>query len=119
MIGSVSYKATDLSSDIKNLTAKHDDRIKGNEFFKDVERAEAKFWDEYNKNSISLNLEKRRAQKKADDAESLAVINRNLKETGKPEISNLKDLPNKYEPFDAYLDESARIALDLADLQKK
>lgn len=119
MIGSVSYKATDLSSDIKKLTAKHDDRIKGNEFFKDVERAEAKFWDEYNKNSISLNLEKRRAQKKADDAESLAVINRNLKETGKPEISNLKDLPNKYEPFDAYLDESARIALDLADLQKK
>ena len=70
-------------------------------------------------NRISLNFAERKAEKDKDDAEYLQIINRNLKANGQAPISNIKDLPSKYEPFDCYLDESARIALDLADLEKK
>ena len=120
MISSVKYQPKDLKNYISELSQIHENRVKNNELFKDMENAERKLSEEMKPgNRISLNFAERKAEKDKDDAEYLQIINRNLKANGQAPISNIKDLPSKYEPFDCYLDESARIALDLADLEKK
>lgn len=120
MISSVKYQPKDLKNYISELSQIHENRVKNNELFKDMENAERKLSEEMKPgNRISLNFAERKAEKDNDDAEYLQIINRNLKANGQAPISNIKDLPSKYEPFDCYLDESARIALDLADLEKK
>ncbi len=117
-IDRVKYKPMNVAAFIPELERRHEERVKDNEFFRDMEKSEARLWESYNTKTVSLNFKKRKAEQDRDDAETLEMVNRNLKATGKPPITDLKDLPAQYEPFDVYLDESARIALDLADLEK-
>ena len=120
VISSVKYDSKNMKGYITELSSLHDKRIKDNELFRDLTRAEQKMRAEYQSGTkISLNLEERKKEREKDDAELLEMVNRNLKASGKPSVSNVKDLPSGYEPFDSYLDESMRIALDLADLEKK
>lgn len=120
VISSVKYDSKNMKGYITELSSLHDKRIKDNELFRDLTKAEQKMRAEYQSGTkISLNLEERKKEREKDDAELLEMVNRNLKASGKPSVSNVKDLPSGYEPFDSYLDESMRIALDLADLEKK
>lgn len=71
------------------------------------------------RNIASLNFAQREKENNEDDALRLARINDRFKREGKPLLKKLDDLPKDYKEPDPYLDETVRIALDLAHLEKE
>ena len=63
---------------------------------------------------MSLNYAQREKENKDDDATRLMRINERLKASGKKPIKSLDDVPKDYQEPDPYLDETVKIALDLA-----
>lgn len=70
-----------------------------------------------NKNIISLNYVKREKENKEVDTIKLHRINERFARQGKAPLKTIDDLPKNYELPDPYLDETVRIAVDLADLE--
>ncbi|CAQ83946.1 MULTISPECIES: carboxy terminal-processing peptidase [Photorhabdus] len=66
------------------------------------------------KNIVSLNYVQREKENKEDEVLKLNRINDRFKREGKKPLASLDDLPKDYQGPDPYLDESAKIALDLA-----
>lgn len=66
------------------------------------------------KNLVSLNYVQREKENKEADALKLNRINDRFKREGKKPLTSLDDLPKDYQGPDPYLDESVKIALDLA-----
>ncbi|NHB95966.1 carboxy terminal-processing peptidase [Photorhabdus stackebrandtii] len=66
------------------------------------------------KNIVSLNYAQREKENKEDDALKLNRINDRFKREGKKLLTSLDDLPKDYQGPDPYLNESVKIALDLA-----
>lgn len=71
------------------------------------------------KNIISLNLATREKENHDDDATRLKRINERLQREGKKPLKSLDDVPKDYKDPDPYLDETVRIALDLANIEKQ
>lgn len=71
------------------------------------------------KNIVSLNFAKREKENKDDDNRRLSRINERLRLAGKKTITSLESLPKDYKEPDPYLDETVKIALDLANLEQK
>ncbi len=71
------------------------------------------------RNSVSLNLAQREKESHEDDALRLERINARLKAEGKKPLAKLDDLPKDYKEPDPYLDETVKIANDLAQLESK
>lgn len=71
------------------------------------------------KNIVSLNYDQRVKENQNDDAISLTRLNEHFKRQGKKPLKSLTDLPKDYQAPDPYLDESVRIALDLAYFDNK
>lgn len=101
------------------LNALHQQRIAKNTEFSyiidDVERFNAR---RAKQSIVSLNYAVREKEDKEDDARKLERINTRLKLEGKPVLKKLEDLPKEYKGPDPYLDETAHIALDLAQLEQ-
>ncbi|WP_421506167.1 carboxy terminal-processing peptidase [Erwinia rhapontici] len=113
-------KMGDLKPLEPKLIQEHQDRIaKDAEFqyiIKDIARFNA---NKEKRNIISLNLAEREKENREDDALRLERINARLKAEGKKALVKLDDLPKDYKEPDPYLDETVKIAEDLAQLEKQ
>ncbi|MCS3606483.1 carboxy terminal-processing peptidase [Erwinia rhapontici] len=113
-------KMGDLKPLEPKLIQQHQDRIaKDAEFqyiIKDIARFNA---NKEKRNIISLNLAEREKENREDDVLRLERINARLKAEGKKALVKLDDLPKDYKEPDPYLDETVKIAEDLAQLEKQ
>ncbi len=113
-------RIADLKPLEPQLLKDHQDRIaKDAEFqyiIKDIARFNA---NKDKRNIISLNLAEREKENREDDALRLERINARLKAEGKKPLAKLDDLPKDYKEPDPYLDETVKIANDLAQLEKQ
>ncbi|HBT54372.1 MAG TPA: carboxy terminal-processing peptidase, partial [Erwinia persicina] len=120
-VNAASYvKTGDLKPFEPQLIKAHQDRIaKDAEFqyiIKDIARFNA---NKDKRNIISLNLAEREKENREDDALRLERINARLKAEGKKPLAKVDDLPKDYKEPDPYLDETVKIANDLAQLEKQ
>ncbi|WP_279156550.1 carboxy terminal-processing peptidase [Obesumbacterium proteus] len=108
-------KAGDVQKFDPVLLADHNQRIATNPEFQYIEQDIAHYKAlKDRKNIVSLNYAQREKENKDDDATRLKRINERLKVAGKKPIKSLDDLPKDYQEPDPYLDETVKIALDLA-----
>ncbi|MDN6113898.1 MAG: carboxy terminal-processing peptidase [Enterobacterales bacterium] len=108
-------KAGDVQKFDPVLLADHNQRIASNPEFQYIEQDIAHYKAlKDRKNIVSLNYAQREKENKDDDATRLKRINERLKVAGKKPIKSLDDLPKDYQEPDPYLDETVKIALDLA-----
>lgn len=124
-ISPASYQLSEYSDKLKAaltpLTEQHTKRIANDrEFsyiFADIQRyndAKAKGEDKF----VILNFAEREKENKELEAIKLNRINERFKLEGKPALKSLDDLPKDYEGPDPYLDETAKIAVDLSKVLK-
>ncbi|ANC41917.1 C-terminal processing peptidase [Hafnia alvei] len=108
-------KAGDVQKFDPVLLADHNQRIASNPEFQYIEQDIAHYKAlKDRKNIVSLNYAQREKENKDDDVTRLKRINERLKVAGKKPIKSLDDLPKDYQEPDPYLDETVKIALDLA-----
>ncbi|KGM29442.1 carboxy-terminal protease [Photorhabdus luminescens] len=100
---------------VPQLNVVHNARITNDPEFKYINEdiAHYKAMKEH-KNLVSLNYAQREKENKEADALKLNRINDRFKREGKKPLTSLDDLPKDYQGPDPYLDESVKIALDLA-----
>ena len=124
-ISPASYQLSEYSDKLKTalapLTEQHTKRIASDrEFsyiFDDIQRyndAKAKGEDKF----VILNFAEREKENKELETIKLNRINERFKLEGKPLLKSLDDLPKDYEGPDPYLDETAKIAVDLSKVLK-
>lgn len=112
-------KNGDVKPLVVQLTKQHADRIAQDREFqyimKDIARYNAL---KDKRNIVSLNLAQREKENHEDDASRLERINARYQAEGKKPLKNLDELPKDYKEPDPYLDETVKIANDLAQLEK-
>ncbi|WP_191922118.1 carboxy terminal-processing peptidase [Pantoea agglomerans] len=112
-------KTGDVKPLVVQLTKQHADRIAQDREFqyimKDIARYNAL---KDKRNIVSLNLAQREKENHEDDASRLERINARYQAEGKKTLKNLDELPKDYKEPDPYLDETVKIANDLAQLEK-
>ncbi|MHA6311584.1 MULTISPECIES: carboxy terminal-processing peptidase [unclassified Pantoea] len=112
-------KTGDVKPLVPQLTRQHADRIAQDREFqyimKDIARYNAL---KDKRNIVSLNLAQREKENHEDDASRLERINARYQAEGKKPLKNLDELPKDYKEPDPYLDETVKIANDLAQLDK-
>nr|WP_314984111.1 carboxy terminal-processing peptidase [uncultured Pantoea sp.] len=112
-------KTGDVKPLVSQLTKQHADRIAQDREFqyimKDIARYNAL---KDKRNIVSLNLAQREKENHEDDASRLERINARYQAEGKKPLKNLDELPKDYKEPDPYLDETVKIANDLAQLEK-
>ncbi|WP_277973153.1 carboxy terminal-processing peptidase [Pantoea agglomerans] len=112
-------KTGDVKPLVAQLTKQHADRIAQDREFqyimKDIARYNAL---KDKRNIVSLNLAQREKENHEDDASRLERINARYQAEGKKPLKNLDELPKDYKEPDPYLDETMKIANDLAQLEK-
>ncbi|MEG1211087.1 MAG: carboxy terminal-processing peptidase [Leclercia sp.] len=112
-------KSGDMTPFGPPLLKQHDDRIAKDPEFQYIAKDIARFNAlKAKRNIVSLNYALRLKENEEDDATRLARINDRFKREGKPGIKKLDDLPKDYQEPDPYLDETVKIAIDLAQLEK-
>ncbi|OOE53294.1 MULTISPECIES: carboxy terminal-processing peptidase [Salinivibrio] len=104
------------SSLVSTLGERHKARIKDDREFDFIRQDIARYQEEKDKNTISLNEEERRKDMDREDEARLARLNTRQEALGEPPFKTLDDVPKDYEEPDAYLDEAASITKDLANL---
>ncbi|WBA19080.1 carboxy terminal-processing peptidase [Salinivibrio kushneri] len=111
------YQPRSLADSVLNtIGEKHKARIKDDREFDFIRQDIARYQEEKDKNTISLNEDARRKEMEREDQERLARLNVRQKALGEPPFKTLDDVPKDYEEPDAYLDEAASITKDLANL---
>ncbi|MBD8251018.1 carboxy terminal-processing peptidase [Pantoea agglomerans] len=112
-------KTGDVKPLVVQLTKQHADRIAQDREFqyimKDIARYNAL---KDKRNIVSLNLAQREKENHEDDASRMERINARYQAEGKKPLKNLDELPKDYKEPDPYLDETVKIANDLAQLEK-
>ncbi|POW56533.1 carboxy terminal-processing peptidase [Candidatus Pantoea alvi] len=119
-INAATYTKTgDVKPLVAQLTKQHEARIAEDREFqyimKDIARFNAM---KEKRNIVSLNLAQREKENHEEDALRLERINARYQAEGKKPLKSLDDLPKDYKEPDPYLDETVRIANDLAQLDK-
>ncbi|MCW2254525.1 carboxyl-terminal processing protease [Providencia alcalifaciens] len=108
-------KAGDVTADLSELKAKHEARISQDTEFKylneDIARYKA---NKERKNLVSLNYAERLKEDNEIEAINLKRVNERFAKEGKPLLKSIDDLPKDYEGPDPYLDETVKMAIDLA-----
>ncbi len=113
-----SVVGNNINQYIPNIIANYNERIIKNPEFKYIEEDIARYRAiKESKNIISLNYLKREKENKEANTIKLCRINERLAQQGKVPLKTIDDLPKNYELPDPYLDETIRIAVDLADLE--
>ncbi len=113
-------KSDNLTPFGPELLKEHNARIANDPEFQYIMKDIARFNAMKDKRNIaSLNYAQREKENNEDDAMRLARINDRFKREGKPLLKKLDDLPKDYQEPDPYLDETVKIALDLAHLEKE
>lgn len=113
-------RAGNIKPLFSSLQTMHQTRIdKDPEFqyiLKDIARFKAL---KKRRNQVSLNLAEREKESHEEDTLRLERINARLKAAGKKRVLKLEALPKDYQEPDPYLDETVKIASDLAELEHK
>ncbi|MEQ9886162.1 carboxy terminal-processing peptidase [Pectobacterium zantedeschiae] len=113
-------KSGDLKALIGKLNEHHQERIAKDPEFQFVAQDIARYNAMKDKrNLVSLNLAQREKENDDDEAMRLNRINDRLAREGKKPLKSLEDLPKDYQAPDPYLDETVKIANDLAQEQKE
>ncbi|AFI90175.1 carboxy terminal-processing peptidase [Pectobacterium parmentieri] len=113
-------KSGDLKALISKLNEHHQERIAKDPEFQFVAQDIARYNAMKDKrNFVSLNLAQREKENDDDEAMRLNRINDRLAREGKKLLKSLEDLPKDYQAPDPYLDETVKIANDLAQDQKE
>lgn len=119
-INAVSYAGyLNIDAYVPELSRLSAERNKQNKAFRILQEDKERYFNLKHREVISVNLDKRKAQRKEDDDYSLQSTNARLALMGKEPIKKLKDLPDDFEFDDAILDEAVAIASDFADAQKQ
>ncbi|HEY7866858.1 MAG TPA: carboxy terminal-processing peptidase [Psychromonas sp.] len=114
-IKSASYSPVDnLQPVVKSLTEKHNLRIKNEVEFTYLENDIAEYLQEKDMTSISLKESDRVKIREEKEKQALVRVNERLKRAGLPEVKSIDDIPDDFEPIDAFLLEAAAITLDYA-----
>ncbi|MDC9595512.1 carboxy terminal-processing peptidase [Xenorhabdus anantnagensis] len=110
------YTSSKVISELTPLLTKlHNQRIDNDSEFKYIKQDIAYYKVIKERNGIySLNYAQREKENKEDETNKLNRINERFKREGKKPLKSLDDLPKDYKGPDPYLDESVKIALDLA-----
>ncbi|MEH6454543.1 MAG: carboxy terminal-processing peptidase, partial [Psychromonas sp.] len=116
-IKSANYSTINKLDPIVNtLSTKHQKRIKEevefNYLLDDIEYYRA----EKDMTSISLNEKERIQLREEKDTQALVRVNERLKRAGLKEVKDIDDVPEDFEPIDAFLLEAAAITLDYVRL---
>jgi len=109
-------KVDDLQEQIKELTLDHKKRIKDEIEFSYLTDDISEYILEKDKTSISLVEKDRISEREANEADNLKRTNERLKRAGLKEVKSLDDVPDDFEPVDAFLIEAGHITLDYANL---
>ncbi|GKW15272.1 carboxy terminal-processing peptidase [Pectobacterium actinidiae] len=113
-------KSGDLKALISQLNEHHQERIAKDPEFQYVAQDIARYNAMKDKrNLVSLNLVQREKENDDDEAMRLKRINDRLAREGKKPLKSLEDLPKDYQAPDPYLDETVKIANDLAQEEKE
>ena len=116
-IKSADYKKVDdLQSEIKILTEKHQARIKTEVEFNYLASDIKEYAIDKDTTTITLLEKARVSEREAKDLEALIRTNERLKRAGVKEVKSLDDIPDDFEPLDAFLIEAGHITLDYANL---
>ncbi|ELX8378039.1 carboxy terminal-processing peptidase [Providencia vermicola] len=108
-------KVGDITEDVSELKTKHLARISKDTEFKYIDEDIAHYKaNKESKNLISLNYAQRLKEDNELEATKLKRINERYAKEGKPLLKSIDDLPKDYEGPDPYLDETVKIAIDLA-----
>jgi len=111
-------KTGDLKPFEPQLLKNHQQRIAQDPEFQYIIKDIARFNALKDKrNAVSLNLAQREKENHEEDALRLERINARYKLEGKKPLANIDDLPKDYKEPDPYLDETVKIANDLAQLE--
>ncbi|MBD2779760.1 carboxy terminal-processing peptidase [Xenorhabdus szentirmaii] len=104
-----------ISTLIAPLSKLHNQRIANDPEFKYIKQDIAYYKVIKDRNGVySLNYSQREKENKEYETSKLNRINERFKREGKKLLKSLDDLPKDYKGPDPYLDESVKIALDLA-----
>ncbi|MBE5202211.1 carboxy terminal-processing peptidase [Pectobacterium quasiaquaticum] len=110
----------DLKALISKLNEHHQERIAKDPEFQYVAQDIARYNELKDKrNLVSLNLAQREKENDDDEAMRLKRVNDRLVREGKKPLKLLEDLPKDYQAPDPYLDETVKIANDLAQEEKE
>ncbi len=111
-------KLKDISQDVTYLTSLHNSRVAQNKEFNYLLSDIAEYKAEKDDKTISLNLAERKEKKESRKVKQLKRANERLTMMGKEKVTDLDDLPEDLEKLDPFLDETAKITLDLVSLDK-
>lgn len=109
-------KFENLNSNIKKLTKSHQNRIKDEVEFAYLEQDIKEYQKEINDTSITLVESERIKLREEKDEHLLTRTNERLKRAGLEEVKSLDDIPDDFEPIDAFLLEAAAITLDYSKM---
>ena len=109
-------KVDDLQDKVQKLTVEHQQRIKKEVEFDYLASDINEYRLDKDKKTISLVEKVRVAERTTKEAESLLRTNQRLKRAGLKEVKSLDDVPDDFEPLDAFLIEAGHITLDYANL---
>ena len=109
-------KVDDVQDKVQKLTLEHQQRIKKEVEFDYLASDINEYRLDKDKKTISLVEKVRVAERTTKEAESLLRTNQRLKRAGLKEVKSLDDVPDDFEPLDAFLIEAGHITLDYANL---
>ncbi|TEW56088.1 carboxy terminal-processing peptidase [Psychromonas sp. RZ22] len=109
-------KLNNLEPVIKKLILAHQKRIKSEVEFSYLDADIQEYLAEKDKTTISLLKKQRVSEREKNEAEGLVRTNERLKRAGLKEVKSLDDVPDDFEPIDAFLIEAGHITLDYANL---
>jgi len=109
-------KVGDLSKDIKMLESEHLQRIKEEVEFDYLTEDIKEYRLEKDDKTVSLVEKERVAEREKNKAKNLVRTNERLKRAGLKPVKSLDDVPDDFEPLDAFLIEAGHITLDYANL---
>ena len=116
-IRSADYQSVNnLQTVIRILDKEYKARIKNEVEFNYVFDDIAEYRKEKDVTEISLNEVERKNSREETEAKALKRTNERLKVAGLAEIDSIDDLPDDFEPLDAFLIEAANITLDYSRL---
>ncbi|WP_087017702.1 carboxy terminal-processing peptidase [Thaumasiovibrio subtropicus] len=106
----------DKTKQVASLTKQHESRVKGDMEFGFILDDIARYQAEKDRNSISLNYQTRRDEEASEDKARLERLNIRQKSLGEAPFESLEDVPKDYEAPDVYLNEAAKITLDMLNI---
>jgi len=109
-------KVSDLQDKITKLSLDHESRMKKEVEFNYLAEDIKEYQLEKDKTSISLNEKLRVKEREVNEAKNLARTNQRLKRAGLKSVKSLDDIPEDFEPIDAFLIEAGHITLDYANM---